>query len=276
MNGSPLAWTKTMNRSSCTIVAYIIALIFVCSSVVHAQKWADLTMTVVLDGDVPVPKRINAFPGGVPPRVLSEDLVVDSSTKGIANVVFRIDSKRTKLAANQWHPDLQMVPTAKPTLKMVNFAFVPHVLSMRAGQTLVVQNQPFVGYNPKFNFFKNNQVNPMIRAGGNREVATEFEEPFPTKVECNIHPWMSGFVIVSGHPYVGISDATGTIKIEKLPANIELDFKLWHESQDKSIDKVTLAGKTESWPKGTVKLTLNEGENDLGTLSIKSDRFKSK
>jgi hypothetical protein len=147
---------------------------------------------------------------------------------------------------------------------------------MRAGQTLVVQNQPFVGHNPKFNFFKNDEVNPMIPVGANREVATAVEEPVPTKVECSIHPWMSGFVIVSGHPYVGISDATGKIKIEKLPADIELDFKLWHESQDKSIDRVTLAGKTETWPKGTVKLTLKEGTNDFGTLSIKPERIKCK
>jgi plastocyanin len=254
----------------------MIALLFVCSNAVYAQKWADLTMTVVLDGLVPVPQRINAFPGGVPPPIFSEDLVVDPATKGIANVVFMIDSKRTKLTANQWHPDLQMVPAAKPTLEVVNFAFVPHVLSMRAGQTLVVKNPPFASHNPKFNFFKNEEVNPMILAGANREVATEVEEPGPTKVECSIHPWMSGFVIVSGHPYVGISDATGKIKIEKLPADIELDFKLWHESQDQSIDKVTLAGRTESWPKGTVKLTLIEGENDLGTLSIKSDKFRNK
>ena len=87
---------------------------------------------------------------------------------------------------------------------------------------------------------------------------------------------MSGYIIVAGHPYVGISDSTGKIKIEKLPAGIELDFRIWHESSDKSIEEVTFLGKKEKWTKGSVKLTLKEGANDFGTLWIKPDRFKSK
>jgi len=35
-----------------------------------------------------------------------------------------------------------------------------------------------------------------------------------------------------------------------------------------------LAGKSQSWKKGSVKMTLKEGANDLGTLLIKPDRFK--
>ncbi|HUP78555.1 MAG TPA: hypothetical protein VM260_08295, partial [Pirellula sp.] len=71
-------------------------------------------------------------------------------------------------------------------------------------------------------------------------------------------------------------DAAGKIRIEKLPAGIELEFKLWHESQDKSLEEVSLGGKKEKWTKGNVKLTLNEGANDLGTLLIKPERFRRK
>ena len=65
-------------------------------------------------------------------------------------------------------------------------------------------------------------------------------------------------------------------KIEKLPAGMDLDFKLWHESQDRSIEEVSLSGKKEKWTKGSVKLTLKEGANDLGTLLIKPERFKTR
>ena len=252
--------------------------IFGLSSAACGQKWADLTMTVLLDGEAPKAKEveIRGEPGCMQNTVMFEDLVVDPSTKAIANIVFMVDSKKTKLETEQLHPDLQKIPDAKAEIRILNCTFVPHVSSMRAGQTLLVKNGAPIGHNAKFIFFKNEEVNPMIPVGGNKLIVTTIEEPTPTKVECSIHPWMSGYVIVSGHPYVGISDAAGKIKIEKLPADIQLDFKLWHESQNKSLEEVTLDGKKERWTKGNVKLTLKEGANDLGTLLIKPERFRSK
>ena len=267
-----------MKKTACLFAASLVAVGFGFSNAAHAQKWADLTMTVVLDGDVPAPKevKVNADAVCMQNKVMSEDLVVDPKTKGIANLVFMIDSKKTKLDTKQLHPDLQKVPDAKPELDNMKCAFVPHVMAIRAGQTLLVKNSDQTGHNAKFSFFKNEEVNPMIPVGGSKEVVTKVEEPGATKVECSIHPWMSGYVFVTSHPYVGISDATGKLKIEKLPAGVELDFKIWHESQDKSIEEVTLGGKKEKWAKGSVKLTLKEGSNDLGTLLIKPERFKSK
>ncbi len=267
-----------MKKSVSVFAASLVAIGFGCSNAAHAQKWADLTVTVLLDGEVPKPKEVtvNADAICLQNKIMSEDLVVDPATKGIANLVFMVDSKKTKLAADQLHPDLQKVPADKPVMDNLKCAFVPHVMSMRAGQTLLVKNSDQTGHNAKINFFKNEEVNPMIPVGGSKEVVTTVEEPGATKVECSIHPWMSAYVIVTSHPFVGISDAAGKIKIEKLPAGIELDFKLWHESQDKSIEEVTFMGKKEKWTKGSFKLTLKEGANDFGLLLIKPDRFKSK
>jgi len=266
-----------MKKSIVSIVASIVAIGFGFSSTVHAQKWADLTMTAVLDGEIPKPKEVKATAADCMQfKTMSEDLVVDPATKGIANLVFMIDSKKTKLEEKQLHPDVQKLPTEKPVLDNMNCSFVPHVMAMRAGQILSVTNSAPFGHNAKFNFFKNEEVNPMIPAGGQKDIVTKVEEPGAVKVECSIHPFMTGYVIVAGHPYVGISDATGKIKIEKLPAGIPLDFKLWHESQDKSIEELSIGGKKETWKKGSVVLTLKEGANDLGALMLKPERFKSK
>ena len=267
-----------MKISVFVVVASVLAISIGFSNAAHAQKWADLTMTVLLDGEVPKAKEVDikTDPVCMQNKVMSEDLVVDPSTKAIANIVFMVDSKKTKLTPKQLHPDLEKVPSDKPVMDNLKCAFVPHVITMRAGQILVVKNSDQTGHNAKFNFFRNEEVNPMIPVGGTKEIVTTLEEPTPTKVECSIHPWMSGYVIVAGHPYVGISDAAGKIKIEKLPAGIDLEFKLWHESQDKSLEEVSLAGKKEKWTKGNVKLTLKEGANDLGTLLIKPERFRSR
>lgn len=267
-----------MKKSVLVAAASFASLGFGIADTAHAQKWADLTMTVLLDGEIPKPKQVqvNADEFCMKQNIMSEDLVVDPATKAIANIVFMIDSKKTKLETKQLHPDLKKLPSGMPVMDNVKCAFVPHVMAIRAGQTLLMKNSDETGHNSKFNFFRNDEVNPMIPVGGSKEIVTKEEEPGATKVECSIHPWMNGYVIVSGHPYVGISDAAGKIKIEKLPAGIELDFKLWHESQDKSIEEVSLGGKKDKWTKGSVKLTLKEGANDLGNLLIKPDRFKSK
>ena len=266
-----------MKKSVITLVASIVAIGFGFSNPLHAQKWADLTMTVILDGEIPKPKPVQGAIGGCMQfNVMSEDMVVDPATKGIANLVFMIDPKKTKLEEKQLHPELQKLPAGKPVMDNTKCAFVPHIMAIRAGQILSVTNSDSEGHNAKFNFFKNDEVNPMIPAGGQKDIVTKVEEPGPAKVECSIHPFMVGWVIVANHPYVGISDAKGKIKIEKLPAGVPLDFKLWHESQDKSIEEVSIGGVKETWKKGSVALTLTEGVNDLGVLLIKPERFKSK
>ena len=267
-----------MKKSVLVAAASFASLGFGIADTAHAQKWADLTMTVLLDGEVPQPKEIEVLADEfcLKQKIMSEDLVVDPATKAIANIVFMIDSKKTKLETKQLHPDLQKLPSGMPVMDNVKCAFVPRVMAIRAGQHLMMKNSDETGHNAKVNFFKNEEVNPMIPAGGSKEIVTTVEEPGVVKVECSIHGWMNGFVIVSGHPYVGISDAAGKIKIEKLPAGVELDFKLWHESQDKSIEEISLGGKKDKWTKGSVKLTLKEGDNDLGNLLIKPERFKSK
>lgn len=266
-----------MKITTIAATAVFFGSLFALSSPVQAQKWADLTMTVMLDGDAPKAKMLNMAndPKCGDNKLPSDDLIIDPATKAIANMVFLVDFKKSKLKPDQIHPDLKAVPTDKPVLDNVQCKFVPHILAVRAGQTINVKNSDPTGHNAKFNFFSNDEVNPLIPSGGSKDVITKTEEKAPTKVDCNIHPWMNAYVLVTEHPYVGISDAAGVIKISKLPAGVPLEFKLWHESQNK-LEAVNLAGKSETWTRGYVTLTLKEGSNDLGKLLIKPDKFKEK
>lgn len=256
-----------------------LAVPFLMASSACAQ-WADLEFNVVLDGkapkrellDVNSKDKCDADPKGI----LLEDLVVNPENNGIANVVFTIETRRTKLKKDQIHPDLQAVPTEKVVLDNLKCQFVPHILVARVGQPITVKNSDTVPHNAKFSFFSNTEVNPVIPAGGSVDVHTTEPERAATRVDCNIHPWMTAYVMVYDHPYTGISDENGKIVIKNLPAGIPLEFKIWHENQDKSIEEVTVGGKKESWKRGTVELTLKEGKNDLGDVAINVNRFKSK
>jgi plastocyanin len=241
----------------------------------QAQDWADVTIKFVLDGDIPklAPLNAAADPVCAAQSIPNERLVVDEKSKAIANVVFMVDAKQTKLPADKIHPSLKDVPDVKPVLDNVKCQFVPHILPIRAGQTVEVKNSDSTGHNAKFVFFNNEEWNQVIPTNGTKQIQIKKAESGPSKVECNIHPWMTAYHVVTDHPYVGVSDANGVVKIEKLPAGVELTFKLWHEAQNK-FDEVTVNGKADSWKKGNVKFTLKPGENDLGTVTIKPDKFK--
>ncbi|MEQ1827363.1 MAG: methylamine utilization protein [Pirellula sp.] len=260
------------------ITVFLLAAFHGIAGTAYAQKWADLSMTVLLDGEAPKAAILDmsrdAKCGDL--KLPSDALLVDPKTKAIENIVFMIDARKTELEPGQIHPDLRAVPTTKPVLDNNKCKFVPHVVSVRAGQTLVVKNSDEAGHNAKFNFLTNEESNKMIPAGNSIDMLIKDKEKAPTPVECNIHPWMNAYVIVNDHPYISISDSAGKIKIEKLPAGIPISFRIWHESQDKSIEEVNLAGKPVKWVKGSVTLTLKEGANDLGMLLLKPDRFKVK
>jgi plastocyanin len=240
-----------------------------------AQDWADVTIKFVLDGAPPALPELNTSADAfcAKQKIASERLLVNKDNKGIANMVFMVDAKITKLASDQIHPSLRDVPATKPVLDNVNCQFVPHVFHVRAGQTIEVKNTDQTGHNAKFVFFNNDEWNQVVPTGGSKTLTVKKAESGPSKVECNIHPWMNAYHVVTDHPYVGISDANGVVKIEKLPVGTELTFKMWHESQNK-FDEVSVNGKSDSWKKGNVKFTLKAGANDLGTVSLKPDKFK--
>ncbi len=245
-------------------------------SSLSAQEWADLKMTFVYDGKAPAPKKIDAskdpFCLENGNMITSESLVVNSSNGGIRYIALSLDVKdASKLKI---HPDLAKAPETKPLLDNVKCVFIPHVLVMRSGQTLEVKNSDKTGHNANFGFFKNEAQNVTVPSGGSKDLKIAKEETAPTPVECNIHPWMKGYIIVKDHPYVGVSDENGVLEIKGLPAGEELKFRVWHESQNKSISEVNINGKAEKWDRGYVTLKLKPGVNDMGTVKLAPERFK--
>ena len=243
--------------------------------------WADIQMTFVYDeSELPKlepvamdkdPACVDLWKGTKP---MAGDLIVDPTTKGIKNIVVYPDPKKSGIEATDAHPDLQKAPENSVVLDNIRCVFEPHIFNVRPGQTVNVKNSDTMGHNALFNVFSNAGVNPLIPAGGSKDVTFTKPERAPIPVQCNIHPWMISYMLIFDQPYAGISDATGVLKIEKLPAGKPITFKVWHEKMDKSIDSVTLDGKPVEWKKGLVEFTLKPGMNNLGVVKIKKTEFK--
>jgi len=269
---------KQLNWLACGVmwVGGLVAFSNLLAAPVSAQQWADLKMTFVYDGKAPEAKKIDASKDPYclegDNKIVSESLVVNGANGGIRYIALSLDVK--DVSKLKIHPDLAIASAEKPVLDNVKCVFIPHVLVMRAGQTLEVRNSDKTGHNANFGFFKNDAQNVTIPSGGSKEVKIGKEETAPTPVECNIHPWMKGYIIVKDHPYVGVSNADGVLEIKGLPAGEELKFRVWHESQNKSINEVSINGKAEKWDRGYVTLTLKPGANDIGTVKLAPARFK--
>ncbi|GIW99889.1 MAG: methylamine utilization protein [Pirellulaceae bacterium] len=231
---------------------------------------ATLRAKFVYGGDPPPREKIDGskdpFCGEL--EILSEKLVIGPD-KGIKNLALYLDVRRTDAEIPE---SALKAPPATVELDNNRCVFVPHVLKVRPGQTIRVKNSDGTGHNANFSFFNNQSVNFLIPAGGSKDLEVTAEEPAPIPVDCNIHPWMKAYVIVTEHPYVGITDEHGVLEIADLPVG-EVTFKIWHESSDGSIDEGTVNGKKERWSRGRMEVELKPGVNDLGTIVLAPEMF---
>ena len=85
----------------------------------------------------------------------------------------------------------------------------------------------------------NHEWNKSQPAGAPPIDASWTAEEVAIHVKCNIHPWMSGYMVVVKGPY-GISDDKGSFKIENLPPG-SYTLTAWQESYGTQTQQVTVA-----------------------------------
>lgn len=235
-------------------------------------KMATLRAKFVYGGTPPERSKVDSSkdPFCAPLEIYSDSMLVGKSGE-LQNIVLMLDKgSKDKVPA-------EMLEPVEGTLTLDNdgCVFVPHIVVARVGQNIEVLNSDQTGHNANFTFFKNESENFLIPAGGKKktkELASEESTLMP--VECNIHPWMKAWVIVQEHPYVGVSDQEGVLEIKNLPVG-ELTFLIRHENSDGAIDGGKVNGKEQKWSRGKMDIDLKAGMNDLGTITIAADKFRS-
>lgn len=234
-----------------------------------SAETATLKLRVVYDGEPPKPKPIRAprIAGNIP----NEQLLVDPATNGISNVLVYLYTGRGGSNVQR---------TEKPgqirQLVMQNFRFSPRVVILRAGDTLELVQRGRVTYAPNLNLFRNLPVGVTIPPGKPQRFELPHAEPGLVPVDCNIHPWMKAHLLVIDHPFAAKSDQQGEIVIEDLPAGERLVFRVWIEAADGKIGVVHLDGEAlDLGRRNLFERELNPGVNDLGTLLIPAEAFKT-
>lgn len=139
------------------------------------------------------------------------------------------------------------VPSQKPTVGQQGKAFNPHLLVVQQGTTVEFQNNDNVQHNifwPSVGGNKKEAHNLGTWPKGDKR-SFKFDRPGVVPLLCNVHPEMSGYIVVSPTPYFAQSDATGNFKIENVPDG-KYTVVGWHEGAKAQTKTVEVAGNTKA------------------------------
>jgi hypothetical protein len=146
------------------------------------------------------------------------------------------------------------------------------VLLVRVGQPFVIKNSDPVGHNTKASLVANGQFNVTVAAGQETSSPITKAESLPLPVNCNIHPFMEGHILVQDHPYMAVTGEDGTFEIKDLPAGKQ-EFQLWHEASGYLKNLKFKGGVTDR--RGRAELTIKAGETvDLGDIKVPASGLK--
>lgn len=255
-------------------VAALFASVCFAHSGLAADEWGTIKGVFKYDGVPPKPKPIAAdkdaeFCGKH--GLVNESLVVDPATKGIRDIVIYLYTKPTEKAP-PIHPDALAAAKEKVVLSNINCRFEPRIVGAMIDQPVVLGNADPVGHNVKVNSLNNSPINPIIPAKSEIDHVFKKKETLPTQVQCSIHPWMAGYIVVKDHPYIAVTGPDGSFEIKNVPAG-KWTYQFWHETG--FVDKVKIKGKDPKWSKGRTEIKIEPGKTyDLGEVLVAPSVFK--
>lgn len=134
----------------------------------------------------------------------------------------------------------------QPVLDQKGCEFRPHMLVFPVGTTLEIRNSDEILHNVHSFSKKNtpfNKAQPKFR----KKINHTFTEAEIVSIKCDVHSWMSGWLVVSDHPYYDVTSEGGAFELANVPEG-KYTVEIWHEKLGKQTKSVSVE------PGGHVKL----------------------
>ena len=138
-------------------------------------------------------------------------------------------------------------PAQHPVVDQKGLLFQPHITVVLASATVDFLNSDSVAHNVFW-----------TSVGGNKKLghnlgtwpkgekrSFKFDTPGAVPLLCNVHPEMSGYIVVSPTPYFALTDKSGDYKIENVPDG-SYTVTAWHEGAKSQSKPVNVAGDSKA------------------------------
>ena len=114
------------------------------------------------------------------------------------------------------------------TLDQKDCRYAPHILLVPVSSELSILNNDGILHN----FHSHSTNNPTVNKPQpkfKKVMKEKFSEPEVIKVTCDAHAWMSGWLVITDHPYYVVTDTKGNFQLEDVPPG-QYELKVWHET----------------------------------------------
>ncbi len=192
--------------------------------------------------------------------LLDRSLVVDPSTKGVANAFAYLPRPTGR------NPEAEAALLAKHaeiTIDQKNCEFLPYSTAMIQTQPVTFKSSDPVGHNVRYSGFVNPARNIALPPNGALETKLVAERR-PLALNCDIHPWMKGWVFVFDHPFFAVTGKDGSFEITGVPAGTQ-NIVLWQEK---------VGYVTEGGSRGMAVTVKPGAVTDLGEITLEPAKVK--
>lgn len=164
-----------------------------------------------------------------------DDALVVGPDRGILNVVVRV--------ADPGDAKPMPAPSGRVTIDQNGCRFDPRIVLVPAGTPLDFVNSDGILHNihtwsklnPSFN-----RAQPKLK----KVMSETFANPELFRVTCDVHPWMTGTIIVAGHAFYALTGPDGRFTIAGVPAGART-LEFWHERLGVQKRQVTIPASGE-------------------------------
>ncbi len=204
---------------------------------IEVTKGGCITGTVSFDGDIPPVEMLSInrdiLHCGKESRP-SQKLEIHPATKGIKNVIVSIEdiSEGKKIDATGIHP----------LLDQQRCTFIPHMLVITAGTTVDFLNGDNLMHNVHAHCIKNPSFNEATTSKQRLSKRFDFKEA--VRISCDVHKWMSAWIVVKENPYFAMTDERGHFTIEDVPPGT-YKLQTWHETLGTNVKEIKLGPNEE-------------------------------
>jgi plastocyanin len=138
-------------------------------------------------------------------------------------------------------------PAQHVTMDQTHLAFAPHALVVQQGTTVDFKNDDSVGHNVYWPAVSHNRklAHNMGTWPQGQSKPFTFSDVGEVPLLCNVHPEMSGYIIVVPTPYFALTDKDGNFLIKNVPPG-QYTLKTSSEGGKPASQDVTVANGTVS------------------------------